>query len=441
MWILPRNYQLSSAFAQDMVESREDLTLLGSSIESSLMWRSKPSLLRTWSQRWSRVIWFQRLSSRILKPSQRISFETALTSLLEDTRASRFQQQENDLEQKTQDTSGPTSLITSDQLDLFGACLKTSKDTSALDSEKSLAIWKAQVTTQRGEYSARLKSARLTSENESISLPTPSATQYGSNQGGAAGRTGKVRHSLESMANHNLWPTPQARDWRAGSDPESGRLKRKTSQGWSPNLNDEVLKWPTPTTQDNNQVKGKGKRGTTLGGAVRNWPTPTASDSQGGPRQMDGKRGRALKDLARPTWPTPTTQDANKATKKMRDDHQNNLTAVVFHQETFPTPATGDAEKYRLSGNSQASNCLAAKARRGELEQFPTPTARDWKGGYTEAALTRKDGKSRRFDALPNAAIGGVGTDIKAGHLNPDWVEWLMGVPTGWTDLGSWGTE
>ena len=28
-----------------------------------------------------------------------------------------------------------------------------------------------------------------------------------------------------------------------------------------------------------------------------------------------------------------------------------------------------------------------------------------------------------------------------SGYLNPDWVEWLMGVPTGWTNLGSWETE
>ena len=178
MWILPKNYQLSSAFAQDMVESREDLTLLESSIESSLMWRSKPSPLRTWSQRWNRVPWFQRLSLRILKPSQRISFETALTLSLEDTRASRFQQQESDLAPKTPDTSGLTSLITSDQYDLFGACLKTSKDTSALDSEKSLAIWKAQVIKQRGEYSQRLKSALITSESEYTSWPTPRASEY-----------------------------------------------------------------------------------------------------------------------------------------------------------------------------------------------------------------------------------------------------------------------
>jgi hypothetical protein len=123
----------------------------------------------------------------------------------------------------------------------------------------------------------------------------------------------------------------------------------------------------------------------------------------------------------------------------MRDNHQNNLTAVVFDQESFPTPIASEAEHYRMRGNSQISQSLSAKARKGEL--LPTPTTRDWKGGYKEDALTRKDGKSRRFDALPNAAIGGVGTDIVSGHLNPDWVEWLMGVPTGWTELDSWETE
>lgn len=43
-------------------------------------------------------------------------------------------------------------------------------------------------------------------------LPTPSSVNYGSNQGGAAGRVGKKRYSLESMARHNLWPTPAANE-------------------------------------------------------------------------------------------------------------------------------------------------------------------------------------------------------------------------------------
>ena len=40
--------------------------------------------------------------------------------------------------------------------------------------------------------------------------------------------------------------------------------------------------WPTPTTQDNQQVKGKDQRGTTLGGAVRLWPTPAHRDHKRG---------------------------------------------------------------------------------------------------------------------------------------------------------------
>ena len=44
-------------------------------------------------------------------------------------------------------------------------------------------------------------------KTDSPLFPTPSASSYGSNQGGAAGRVGVVRHSLESMARNRMWPT------------------------------------------------------------------------------------------------------------------------------------------------------------------------------------------------------------------------------------------
>lgn len=50
-------------------------------------------------------------------------------------------------------------------------------------------------------------------------LPTPSASQYGSNQGGAAGRVGPIRPSLETMARRNLWPTPTAHNAKEGGYP------------------------------------------------------------------------------------------------------------------------------------------------------------------------------------------------------------------------------
>jgi hypothetical protein len=65
-------------------------------------------------------------------------------------------------------------------------------------------------------------------------FPTPSASSYGTNQGGAAGRVGPVRPSLETMARHDLWPTPMARDWKGRTN------DRRNSEG----LPDAV--WRTP---------------------------------------------------------------------------------------------------------------------------------------------------------------------------------------------------
>lgn len=70
--------------------------------------------------------------------------------------------------------------------------------------------WKAKATPSGRPYCQLAPLARRTGGTDFGLLPTPAAQSYGSNQGGAAGRTGKVRHSLESMARHNLWPTPTA---------------------------------------------------------------------------------------------------------------------------------------------------------------------------------------------------------------------------------------
>jgi hypothetical protein len=69
--------------------------------------------------------------------------------------------------------------------------------------------------------------------------------------------------------------------------------------------------WPTPTTQDNIQIKGKGKRGTTLGGAVRMWPTPTFQDAE----QAGSPKKRSL-TLHRATqlYPTPGFNDFKSGT-------------------------------------------------------------------------------------------------------------------------------
>ena len=91
-------------------------------------------------------------------------------------------------------------------------------------------------------------------------------------------------------------------------------------------------------------------------------------------------------------WLTPTVQDGAKATKKWRQNYQNNLTAQVFTPRMWPTPA---------SANSKG----AVKAR-----YLGSP---EYRGNLDEA----------------------VRTSEKDGQMNPPWVEWLMGFPIGHTDL------
>ena len=169
---------MSSAFVPDTVDSKEDLHLLESCIESSLTWKSKHTPLQTWFKRWSRIKWIPHLFGRILKPSQQKDFETKWTSSLEDIHANRSAMQENVLEEKIQDTCGLSSSNTFTQLNLFNVSLKTSKGTSARDYSKSSLIWSEQVTKQRGEYLARKKSVRTTKEKEFLFWPTPSARDY-----------------------------------------------------------------------------------------------------------------------------------------------------------------------------------------------------------------------------------------------------------------------
>ena len=158
--------------------------------------------------------------------------------------------------------------------------------------------------------SALAKWGRLTgatASSSSPSLPTPSAQSYGSNQGGAAGRTGKARPSLDTMARHNLWPTPRASDATAG--PEATKTRPSGAKG-STNLAGAAAMWPTPSASLGSHgglvTPSKARAGETLIEAVSldMWPTPTA---RGASRGAGWDRpGRPLSERAggplNPTW-------------------------------------------------------------------------------------------------------------------------------------------
>tara|TARA_R110000765_G_scaffold357691_1_gene447848 strand:- start:1030 stop:1599 length:570 start_codon:yes stop_codon:yes gene_type:complete len=67
--------------------------------------------------------------------------------------------------------------------------------------------------------------------------------------------------------------------WKQKNTP-AGRLLFRLAPSTPRTEGTESGLWPTATTQDNPQVKGKDKRGTTLGGAVRMWPTPSTTEAK-----------------------------------------------------------------------------------------------------------------------------------------------------------------
>ena len=272
MWILPKNYPLSSVFVADMVESKEDLILPALNIESSLMWRSKPSALKTWQRRWTKDSWMSHLFTRILKPSHQKSFETKLASSLEVIHVSRLVERAKDEGQKIQDTYGRIFDNTSMQLDLFNVSLKMLKDTYRLDSPQLSATWKKMVTEQRGEYSQRRKLALLTEESESILWPTPRAANPGSRPNGKGGKILNEEVMIaEGLRERGVktWPTATTSDAEGGHTKsiitEKGfkSYRKNSDQYFGAKLRDAVETVenliPTPCSRDHEGGKSPEK--------------------------------------------------------------------------------------------------------------------------------------------------------------------------------------
>ena len=93
-------------------------------------------------------------------------------------------------------------------VDRSGPLLRTSRRGRADGSTPCDRTWNGSDMKRFRSRCQREMLARLTGEPAYSSLPTPSATRGGSDRGGAAGRVGPVRHSLDSLARLGMLPTP-----------------------------------------------------------------------------------------------------------------------------------------------------------------------------------------------------------------------------------------
>lgn len=159
---------------------------------------------------------------------------------------------------------------------------------------------------------------------------------------------------------------------------------------------------------------------------------------RGGAQHPDKRRAGGhqvnLQDVAC-FWATPRSSDGEKGSPNQRGSKGDVMLPAQAAQ--WPTPMAGSAgtENCNAAGNSDFSRGVMAI-----VENWVTPTARMHKGGGE--TLTCKDGKSRldmldyqaeQFHPSPLDQVipAGPPSSPTRRRLNPLFVEWLMGWPTG----------
>lgn len=177
-----------------------------------------------------------------------------------------------------------------------------------------------------------------------------------------------------------LWPTPTAHKPEAEilTETRGSRLLRPDGRTYGMNLATAGQRWPTPQSTDGTKAPKYHKGGNpSLPQAVKLWPTPTGADGSGGPGHSGREGGLNLR-TAVSLWPTSTVN--------------------------------GNNNRKGLSATSGDGLATAVKS-------WATPCASPWR---------TPNQNGNHADQLPNQV---------GGSLNPDWVEWLMNWPIGWTDL------
>lgn len=156
--------------------------------------------LRSWRREWKRGTFRPLASTLTCAPSIRARGVESWISSLRATPANPSAWRAPARAKTTRATFGPTSCGWFAKWDRALSAWRTSAATFPWGSLKYLGTWPTQGSALNGACFRRKKWARPTAVNGSSYLPTPAAQTYGTNKGGAAGRVGKERPSLETMA-------------------------------------------------------------------------------------------------------------------------------------------------------------------------------------------------------------------------------------------------
>jgi len=173
------------------------------------------------------------------------------------------------------------------------------------------------------------------------------------------------------------------------------------------------------------------------------WATIRASEGEkGGPNMKFGAGGQPLPAMAAQASarPTPTTRDHKDGHYQPNVPVNGLLGRMVWPSPTSLAPAKDGNNE---AGNSAGLVAIRKHAMAADKALYPTPNAQVMAGDPEKLLARREKLKEKwgnngfglnihQFAAVEAISTGSSEQTEKRGALNPEFVCWLMGIPTEW---------
>ena len=391
-------------------------------LAASATWRGKLLRPQSWRLAWKTEGWRTRLSGLTLPPSQANSSVAAWLDSLVGFPAKTSALQGDRPESR--ESGADCSLKSSDSFASWdrssGCFLRTSRQSSLFQQEQPfLENLPKSGSMRNGELFERPMLVDRTGESGRLCWPTArseDSESCGNHPGAVDSLTGAAR----------MWHTPKAHENAETSGTVVGRNADRGAHCFSGlGAQTAMRRTPAATEEQSDRMSTEAMlRGLqnpnqqiNLSDQARRWMPPNLP--------LGGRKN--------------TAEQVQAKGKTDSGKRQISLEGQTMHWP-IPRTITGGAEsaerKQELGRTESGGSDLQSAA-----ANWPTPATRDWKSGEASEETLNRNARplseiASHFSlpAPPTSTHGGKSPNTSTRRLNPDFVDWLMGLIPGWTD-------